>query len=216
MVMDSGYKTPWIAKKLLEDDITPIMPYKRGMTKKGYFRKYEYVYDKEQDTYLCPAKEVLAYCTTNRDGYRMYKSDGTTCKTCDYLYKCTGSKDHKKVVTRHVWAEYMEKVEEIRHRKESKEVYARRKESIERVFAVAKEHHNMRYTNQIGKEAMELKVALTLACINMKKLANMRWNYRDMGPKKGSFFRNIILFIKNVIKRRPIATCFVNANYRFV
>ena len=33
-----------------------------------------------------------------------------------------------------------------------KELYGKRKETIERDFGTAKEHHGMRYTQQIGKE----------------------------------------------------------------
>lgn len=45
IVVDAGYRTPAIAHELLEDGIEPLFPYKRPMTKKGFFRKYEYVYD---------------------------------------------------------------------------------------------------------------------------------------------------------------------------
>ena len=45
IVVDAGYKTPAIAKTLIDDNIDPLFPYKRPMTKKGYLRKREYVYD---------------------------------------------------------------------------------------------------------------------------------------------------------------------------
>ncbi len=38
MVMDAGYKTPAIARMLLEDGIRPCFPYTRPMTGKGFFR----------------------------------------------------------------------------------------------------------------------------------------------------------------------------------
>ena len=38
MVMDAGYKIPAIAKLLIDEDITPLFPYKRPMTKKGFLR----------------------------------------------------------------------------------------------------------------------------------------------------------------------------------
>ncbi len=38
-VMDAGYKIPAIARTLIEEGKVPVMPYKRPMTKKGYFRK---------------------------------------------------------------------------------------------------------------------------------------------------------------------------------
>ena len=44
-VMDAGYKTPWVCKKVIDDGRIPVLPYKRPMGDKGFFRPYEYVYD---------------------------------------------------------------------------------------------------------------------------------------------------------------------------
>ena len=35
VAMDAGYKTPWIAKKTLDDGKIPVMPYTRYKGKKG-------------------------------------------------------------------------------------------------------------------------------------------------------------------------------------
>ncbi len=67
----------------------------------------------------------------------------------------------------------MEKCEDIRHTIGMKEVYAQRKETVERLFGTAKENHGLRYTQMIGKARMEMKVGLTFACMNLKKLAKM-------------------------------------------
>lgn len=182
LVADAGYKVPAIARMLLKDGVTPLFPYKRPMTKEGFFKKYEYVYDEYNDCYLCPNNRVLSYSTTNRTGYREYKSKGYMCKECTNLSQCTLSKDHVKVVTRHIWEEYMETCEEIRHTCGMKEVYQRRKETIERIFGTAKEHHGMRYTQMIGKSRMEMKVGLTFACMNLKKLANMKKKLGLLAP----------------------------------
>ncbi|MFX6288853.1 IS5/IS1182 family transposase, partial [Acinetobacter baumannii] len=73
--IDAGYKTPAIAKYLLEQGIDPIWPYTRPKTKDGFFRKSEFAYDEHFDCYLCPNNRVLSYSTTNREGYREYKSN---------------------------------------------------------------------------------------------------------------------------------------------
>lgn len=182
IVIDAGYKTPAIAKLLLDDGIEPLFPYTRPMTKDGFFRKHEYVYDEYYDCYICPNNEILKYSTTNRDGYREYKSDPQKCKNCPYLSKCTESKNHVKVVTRHIWEDYMEIAEDIRHTKGNKEIYDQRKETVERVFGTAKEFHGFRYTNMNGQARMEMKVGLTFACINLKKLANILWKKGEKGP----------------------------------
>ena len=38
VVADAGYKTPWISKRILDDCRIPVLPYKRPMSKKGFFR----------------------------------------------------------------------------------------------------------------------------------------------------------------------------------
>ena len=173
-VLDAGYKNPSIAKLLLDDGVMPVFPYKRPMTKEGFFKKYEYVYDEYNDCYICPNHQVLSYSTTNRNGYREYKSCGHTCERCDYLSQCTASKEHIKLITRHVWDDYMETCEEIRLTCGMKELYSHRKETIERIFGTAKENHGFRYTQMYGKARMTMKVALTFACMNLKKLAKIK------------------------------------------
>ena len=171
--MDAGYKTPAIAKLLIDDGIKPLFPYKSPQTKKGFFKKYEYVYDEYYDCYICPNDQILKYSTTNRDGYKEYKSNKHICAGCPYLSQCTESRDHVKLITRHVWEEYLEQSEDIRHTKGMSDLYRLRKETIERLFGTAKENHGFRYTQMYGKARMEMKVGLTYACLNLKKLAKM-------------------------------------------
>ncbi len=177
LIADAGYKTPAIAKLLIDDGIQPLFPYKRPMTKEGFFPKYEYVYDEKYDCYLCPNNQILEYSTTNRDGYREYKSCGEICCSCPYLSQCTLSKNHIKVITRHIWENYMEECEEIRHTRGMSDLYKKRKETIERLFGTAKESHGFRYTQMYGKARMELKVGLTFACMNLKKLAKIKQKF---------------------------------------
>ena len=86
---------------------------------------------------------------------------------------CTESRQHQKVVVRHIWKDALEICEDIRHQSGMKERYQHRKETIERLFGTAKEYHNLRYTREKGKSKMEDKVGLTLACLNIKKL--VKW-----------------------------------------
>ena len=141
------------------------------MTKDGFFRKYEYVYDEYYDCILCPEDQVLKYSTTNRDGYREYKSSPKICENCPSRYQCTGSKNFQKVVTRHIWEDWVEKADDFRHTPEGKVSYAKRKETIERVFADAKEKHAMRYTHIRGLTRVRSWVGLKFAAMNLKKMA---------------------------------------------
>lgn len=147
-------------------------PYKRPMGNKNKgFRAYDYVYDNYYDCVICPQNQILKYSTTNRDGYREYKSNPSICKKCPKLGECTKSKKFEKVSTKHIWQGYIEYIEDLRHTPEIKEIYEKRKESIERVFADAKEKHGMRYTTLRGLAQVTKWVKLKFACMNLKKFA---------------------------------------------
>lgn len=145
------------------------------MTKKGFFKKYQFVYDEQFDCYICPNNQILNYSTTDREGYRNYKSDSTKCKKCSFLNECTNSKNTQKVVTRHIWQEYLEEADHLRHNTYIKKVYSRRKETIERIFADAKERHAMRYTRLKSLAKVTAEVTLIFACMNLKKMATKLW-----------------------------------------
>ena len=171
IAVDAGYKTPWIMKQIIDSERIPAVPYKRPMTKQGFFKKYEYVYDEYYDCMICPANQVLKYSTTNREGYREYKSNPSYCKTCSYLSQCTQSGSSQKIVTLHVWDKYMELAEDYRHTPKYREIYQMRGQTIERVFADAKEKHTLRYAKMCGLQKVKMQVTLTFACMNLKKLA---------------------------------------------
>jgi len=175
VVLDAGYKTPAIAREIIKSGKVPVLPYKRPMTKDGFFKKHEYVYDAYYDCYLCPNNAVLRYTTTNRDGYLEYKSAPAICAQCPHLQQCTHSKNHQKVVMRHIWEDYMEQAEDIRHTVGMKAIYDKRKETIERVFADAKELHGMRYMKHRGLSRAKMELGLLFMCMNLKKLANRLW-----------------------------------------
>ena len=170
---DAGYKTPHIAKILIDDCVDPYMPYKRPMTKKGFFFKNEYVYDEYYDCYLCPGNHAIEYATTNKEGYREYKSNPKICERCPHRQQCTQSANHTKVIVRHVWQDYLEHVEDNRHTPKGKEIYERRKETIERVFADGKEKHGLRFARHNGLAKVKTQLLLTLMVMNLKKLARL-------------------------------------------
>ena len=172
--VDSAYKTPWIMKQIFDSGRIAATPYKRPLTKDGFFKKYEYVYDEHYDCYLCPENQVLKYSTTNRDGYREYKSNPKTCENCPSRHQCTESKNFQKIVTRHIWEDYIELAEDVRHSPKGKAIYSMRGQTIERVFADAKEKHFMRYTYYRGLVKLRMQALLTFACMNLKKLAKWK------------------------------------------
>ena len=124
---------------------------------------------------LCPEFQVLTYRTTNRDGYREYKSDPKICIHCPTRHLCPCAKDCVKTVQRHIWKDYEELADDARYTPKYQELYKRRKETIERVFADAKEKYAMRYTQYRGLAQVTNWVKLKFAAMNLKKLAIWLW-----------------------------------------
>ena len=167
----AGYFTPWVCKGIIERGLYGVMGYRRPSHREGYFHKREYQYDAETDTYQCPAGQVIVYRGTNRSGYREYASDARQCANCPQRTQCTQSKNHQKLITRHVWQGFKEEIDANRLTDLGKRLYAPRKETVERSFADAKELHGHRYARFRGLAKVQAQCLLSAACQNMKKMA---------------------------------------------
>ena len=197
IVADAAYKTPHICKKVFDDGRVLSTAYKRPQTMKGGHEWWKYVYDEFYDCVICPEYQPLKYSTTNRDGYRVYKSDPNICAACPTRELCTHSKDCVKTVQQHIWKDYEELADDARYTPVCQALYKRRKETIERVFADAKEKHAMRYTQYRGLAQVTNWVKLKFAAMNLKKLAVWKWN--------DHFRLSLFRFFGPVYTRNPVA-----------
>lgn len=169
--LDAGYKTAGICKGLEDRNIEGVIGYRRPNKKEGYFAKRQFVFDADNNHYTCPAGQVIPYNTTNRLGYREYHSDSQQCRKCPFLDQCTRSRNHTKVITRHVWQDSVERTDARRLTVKGKRIYQRRKETVERSFADAKQLHGHRYARYRGLRRVSGQCLLAAACQNMKKIA---------------------------------------------
>ncbi len=169
--LDAGYFTPGICKGIEDREIYGVMGYRRPNHKKGYFYKRDYAYNKDRDRYRCPGGQELTYRTTNREGYREYKSNPARCRKCPHLSRCTNSRNKTKVITRHIWQDSKDRIDAHRLTDCGKALYARRKETVERSFADAKQLHGHRYARMRGMGKVREQCLLAAACQNIKKIA---------------------------------------------
>jgi hypothetical protein len=72
VALDAGYFTSYICKKLSERNIFMVMGY------------------------------ILEYATTDREGYRQYKSKPEDCAVCPLREVCFSKKQKQKVITHHI------------------------------------------------------------------------------------------------------------------
>jgi len=169
--LDAGYFTAGICKGLEDRDIYGAIAYRRPNHIKGYLRKSDYSYDPATDSYRCPEGCILAYRTTDRLGYRHYASDPSRCRTCPLQPQCTRSANCTKIVTRHVWQDHKDRINSHRYTEQGKDIYRRRKETVERSFADSKQLHGHRYARLRGIGKVFEQCLLCAAVQNMKKIA---------------------------------------------
>lgn len=177
--LDAGYATTAIAKGLEERGIYGVTGYRQPNHGEGLFRKRKFQYDARLDVYICPNGQLLTYRTTNREGYRQYHSDPRKCRECPLRMKCTRSRNMVKVVTRHVWQAARDRVDSHRLEPRGKSIYKRRKETVERSFADAKQLHGHRYARMRGLTNVREQCLLAATAQNIKKIALL---LSRMGP----------------------------------
>jgi hypothetical protein len=112
-------------------------------------------------------------------GYREYHSDSEQCKNCPFLDQCTRSRNRVKVITRHVWQDSVERTDARRLTTKGKRIYQRRKETVERSFADAKQLHGHRYARYRGLRRVSGQCLLAAASQNMKKIALLLARFRN-------------------------------------
>ena len=100
-------------------------------------------------------------------------------------------------MTRHVWKDYEELADDARYTPEYQDLYALRKQTIERVFADAKEKHAMRYTQYRGLTQVSKWVRLKFAAMNLKKLALWRWRGLTSAHSFLLFFHSFFFIDQN-------------------
>jgi transposase len=170
--LDAGYATAGIAKGLEDREITGVTGYRRPTPpREGMMPPKVFVYEPQADGYRCPQGQLLPYATTDRTGYRHYKSDPKICKTCPLLASCTANPKAQRTLTRHVWQDARERNDAQRLTLRGKAIYKRRKETVERSFADAKQLHGHRYARFRGLTRVKWQCLLAAAAQNIKKIA---------------------------------------------
>lgn len=169
--LDAGYNTNNICRELSEIGIKGAMGYRRGCQPKGKYGKFKFNYLLEWDVYICPERCYLTYRTTTSAGYRDYAAKVERCIGCPRRTECLTEKQKYKVLRRHVWEDYRDEMYTFTKTDLGKQIYSRRKETIERSFADAKELHGLRYCRMRGLAKASEQCLLTAAVQNMKKIA---------------------------------------------
>lgn len=168
---DAGYFNNNVFLGLKERNLKPIICPTKFQKQPGKDSKYWFSYDLIEDVYICREGYLLEYKTTKRDGYSEYISDEETCYKCPKKSQCLLGKNTIRTIRRHVYEEYKDEARAALKEEKGKNLYDRRKETVERVFADAKELHGFRYAHFRGLEKVQTEAYLVAIAQNIKKMA---------------------------------------------
>lgn len=133
----------------------------------------EFQYNKEQDTYTCPAGKVLKSNGNwyNKRVYRVKQYKTKNCKNCPVKDSCTKAK-YQRIIERHEFAEALEINK--RNIEKSPEVYAQRQAIVEHPFGTMKRSWGFDYilTKKTKKHA-SADVGFMFIAYNMKRIMNI-------------------------------------------
>ena len=196
--LDSGYDTLDIKKYFEKENIFGVIQYRRYGQGKTEIRKYEFKYLKEEDCYVCPRTGIiLPYRNIDKLGYKKYY-DRKACENCPFKDKCCGKSKYR-TIRRLVCEEVNERARERRLSKEGKELFKKRKTTVERSFGDSKQNHGYRFTLFKGVEKNQAYTHLICAAQNMKNISIKRYN-KDNIPTNMCFISDIFIKILKFLK----------------
>ena len=131
------------------------------------YHKAHFIYDEQQDVYICPAKQALEFKSIRKDTkrnkqYRQYKTKA--CKTCPFKNQCCSSKRSPyRTILREVRQKLRDEMKRRLNSEEGKKIYLRRLHPIEAIFGHFK--YNLGYTRFLLRGLDKVKAEFTLMCL---------------------------------------------------
>ena len=196
--LDSGYDTIDIKKYFEKENIFGVIQYRSYGQGNTEIRKYEFKYIKEEDLYICPRTGViLPYKNIDKNGYKKYY-DRNSCNGCPFQKQCCG-KAKFRTIRRLINEDVNERARQRRLSEEGKELFKKRKTTVERSFGDSKQNHGYRFTLFKGVEKNQAYTHLICAAQNMKNIALKREKVDEKSSTYTYIFTNLYKLLKNFI-----------------
>jgi transposase len=170
---DAGYADTDEWEKVDRQGIKVIVPSQRQALheEESPFNKSHFIYDKEQDAYICPEGQMLRYDSMDKNtGKRHYLIvDKKLCHHCKHYGQCTDSKRGRKIVR--LRNEEVKIRLEAQYREESsQEIYAKRKTKVEHPFGHIKRNLKTDAFHLRRKDGVQAETALLATCFNIARM----------------------------------------------
>jgi len=162
---DSGYADAEQIQRCEDGAITPFVPHPRSTNTKGkFFPKSQFVYEKEQDQYRCPAGEILRFRNAS-DKKQASNYVGVNCAGCALKSRCTDAK--ARWVTRHKYEEALDRL--AQRMKVRPDIMKRRAARAEHPFGIIKAMMGDGRFLCRGLKAVTAEMDLSVLAFNLKR-----------------------------------------------
>jgi len=170
---DAAYDTALIHKVMEERSLKFIAPKNEHTpyTKVEYTRN-DFAYDKESDTFTCPAGKILSLKTfqrTKSNIYREYRTKPCDCKNCPNRSKCLAPSQKSRKIQVNIFQSIVDKHHENDGSDEYNEALKKRRLWCEATFGIQKQCHNLKGMFRRGLRAAREHCWLSACAINLKR-----------------------------------------------
>lgn len=180
VLSDKGYHTGAELQQCHDENIETYVAFKEQPSVKHLQKEFlstQFIYNKEQDSYICPAGATLTSLGTwhNKKGeagetsyrFKTYRTDG--CKSCLLKKNCT--KLNKRIIHR---SEYQDAVDRNNENIRSNPGYYKRRQSIcEHPFGTIKRQWGYTYTLMKGLQKVNGEMNLIMLVYNIKRTLSL-------------------------------------------
>jgi hypothetical protein len=171
---DKGYTTAKHLEICTENGVTPYSsPKEHSSQKNGLYPMVDFKYDKIDDTYSCPAGQILATNGTVYDkaGHKVkHYKNRQACKVCPVRHLCMVNKNGR-FIERSIYQEALE--ENQKRVEQNPEYYRLRQQITEHQFGTLKRQWGFTHTLMRGKQNVLSEVNLIMICYNLKRLVSI-------------------------------------------
>ena len=180
LLADKGYHTGAELQQCQQENMTTHVAYKEQPSVKHItteFLSENFEYDKQSDSYKCPAGAVLTSLGTwhnkkgeaNETSYRFKTYRTSACKTCPLKNQCT--KLPKRIIHR---SEYQDAVDTNNNNiKSNPQYYKRRQAIVEHPFGTIKRHLGYTHTLLKGLQKVNGEMNMIMLCYNFMRTKNI-------------------------------------------
>jgi len=174
VLADKGYYNADDLKICDGNGITTYVPKQifSNATGEREFYLDKFSYNKETDTYTCPAGYELRYTrkkAVSETTKRLIYKNNTACSNCTLKSKCT--KGSRRAITRSTNQDFLDEVD--KRTNENKELYKTRQMIVEHPFGTVKRAWGLSYFLTRGIKSVKTETSLTFLAYNMKRVSNI-------------------------------------------